>query len=139
MAIATLTSRTRVSTLAETALNVRVVLQPNTYYTCPTGKKAIIKGRVTCTGLGAAAEARFSVAGVILFRWIANVGTTTNTSIPDGTSVIVQGNSVRLEPPINTYRTFEVTLAAGDTLISSQDSGTNSEFNLFASVLELPI
>jgi len=137
MAIATLTSRTRVATLPETALNGRVVLQPNTWYTCPTGKKAIVKGRVTCTGLGAAAQARFSVAGTIMFRWEAQ-GTGINVSVPDDTAIYYQANGTQFETPLSVYRSFEVTLEAGDTIITSQDSGTNSEFNLFAQVLELP-
>lgn len=137
MAISSLTSRTKVTTLAETALNGRVVLQPNTWYTCPSGKKAIVKGKVTCTGLGAATEGRFSVAGTIMFRWEAVTGTPKDFSVPDNTSVYFGGFTLR-QTPLNTFMLFEVTLEAGDTIITSQDSGTNAEFNLFASVLELP-
>jgi len=137
MAIATLTSRTKVSTLAETALNGRVVLQPNTWYTCPTGKKTIVKGKVTCTGLGAAAQARFSVAGTIMYRWETG-SAATSVAVPDDTAKYFTAASAEFETPLGVYRTFEVTLEAGDTIITSHDSGTNSEFNLFASVLELP-
>jgi len=116
----------------------RTVVQTTTWYTCPAGKKAIVKGRVTCTGLGAAAEGRFSAAGTIMFRWIANVSTGVSFSIPDSTSQIVNGSSILSNPPINVYRNFEVELAAGETIETSQDSGTNAEFNVFATSQETP-
>jgi len=136
MAIASLISRTRVSTLPETPLNGRVVLQPNTWYTCPTGKKAIVKGRVTCTGLGAASEARFSVAGVIMHRWEALSNIISGSFSVDGQYNDNQANFKNAAP--NVYINFDVTLDAGETIITSQNSGTNAEFNLFSSVLELP-
>jgi len=138
MAIAQLTSRTQVSTLVETSLNGRVVLQPNTWYTCPAGKKAIVKGRVTCTGTGAAAEARFSIAGVIMFRFAVFGGNVAQV-FPDGTANYTNTTpTVINSTPLNVFREFETTLAAGETIITSQDSGTNAEFNLFGSVKELP-
>jgi len=130
-------STNAVSTIPETAINDRTVLQPNTLYTCPANKKAKVKGRVVCTGLGAAAEARFSVAGIIMFRWIVN-----NVNglgiIPDSTSQIVNTAGNAFDPPINTYRTFDVNLEAGETIVTSQDSGTNSEFNTWMKVQESP-
>jgi len=124
---------------ADFAINVRTLSTPQTYYTCPNGKVARVQGRVTCTGLGAALQARFSIAGIIFFRWSGNVGTGVSFSIPDATSVVISGNSSRLEPVINTYRVFDQTLNAGETVESSQSSGTNSEFNLFMTVTEKPI
>jgi len=66
-----------------TEINGRVVLQPNVWYTCPTGKVATVKGKVTCTGLGAASQARCSVAGIIKYRWEAIVGGTVRIPYPD--------------------------------------------------------
>jgi len=137
MAIATLTPRTRVTTLAETALNVRTTLQPHTYYTCPAGKKAIVKGRVTCTGTGAATEGRFLINAIIIFRWEVDALNTTSV-VPDETSFVKNSGAVRTETPLEVFRSFDITLAAGETISTNQDSGTNAEFDLFASVLELP-
>jgi len=133
------------SIIAKTALqknptigiNVRTILQPNTYYTCPAGKVATVKGRVVCTGLGAAAEARFLIDGVITYRWQAN-NTGISLVLVDNTSQIQQQNSTLVDPPINTYREFQFTLNAGESFSTDQSSGTNAEFNVFAEVTENP-
>jgi len=131
-------STNSVSTIPVTPINDRTIIQPNTLYTCPAGKKAKVKGRVTCTGLGAAAEARFSAAGVIMFRWGAAF-TGQDFSLVDDTAVWFDDLSNLRNTPINVYRTFEFALAAGETIVTSQDSGTNSEFNTWMEVQEAPI
>jgi len=120
-------------------INGRVILQPNTWYTCPAGKKAIVKGSVVCTGTGAGAEARFAVAGTIKYRWIPDPGSqTAGMTLPRNISVLVNALGNTTFPWINTEQEFNVELAAGETIVTSQDSGTNAEFNLFASVQETP-
>jgi len=109
-------------------INGRVVLQPNIWYTCPTGKKAIVKGRVQCTGRGAAATAHFTAAGVIMFQW--------------GSQAAGQGwetSPRNLSEPTDEFAFFEVELAAGETILTDQSSGTNAEFNMWASVQETPV
>jgi len=139
LAIATLTSRTRVATFPEVALNARQVgSMPHTWYTCPAGKKAIIKGKITCTEEGAATETQFVAAGVIMFRFEKVSIGFVNTSITDDSEIVYSANGTQFVTPENVYMHFEVTLAAGETILSQQNSGDNSEFNLFASVLELP-
>jgi len=119
------------SVIPEFEINDRVVLQPNTWYTCPAGKKARVKGQVQCTSRGAAATATITIAGIIMFQWTFGTGHTSGDDY------------------INTPRTlstaaggqlgfFEVDLVAGDTIVTSQNSGTNAEFNLWACVKESP-
>jgi len=113
-------------------INGRVVLQPNTWYTCPTGKKAIVKGRVQCTGRGAAANASFRAAGTEMFRWDNNSTLGGNTQnyldSPRGLTTLDGGQ----------FALFEVELAAGEIIETTQNTGTNAEFNLWASVQESP-
>lgn len=97
----------------------RVVLQPHTWYTCPAGKKAIVEGKVVCTGLGAAASVRANAAGVRFVEW-------------QGAAV---GDKILV---IQTYHEFKIQLAAGETLDTSQDSGTNGEIDMFCEVQETP-
>ena len=107
-------------------VNGRVVVQPNTWYTCPANKKAIARGWVQCTGRGAAAVANFVVGGDTLFKW------TTTNYLADYTSNpwnLTTNNSGQLAK-------FEIELEAGDTIETTQDSGTNAEFNVFMEVTE---
>jgi len=108
---------------------VRTVVQPTTWYTCPAGKKAIVKGFVQCTGNGAAATTDFKARGEIMFRWVA------------GATVV----GSHLETPRNLkysveqFAEFKTELAAGDIIETVQNTGTNSEFNVFADVQETPV
>ena len=106
----------------------RVVIQPETWYTCPAGKRAICKGRVQCTNVGAAAFASFLAAGTIMFQW--------------GTGA--SGVGWELEPRqlssiVDEFALFDVELAAGEIIQTTQNTGTNAEFNLWMEVLELPV
>jgi len=116
----------------------RTVVQPTTWYTCPAGKKAIVKGKVTCTGTGAGAEGRFVAGGTIMYRWTGSAVTGTNVAVIDDTATYFQANGTQFNTPLNVFRTFEVQLAAGETIQTTQDSGTNAEFNVFAEVQESP-
>jgi len=130
MALPQIISRNISQKIPSFEINGRVVIQPNTWYTCPTGKKAIIKGKVSCTGLGAAADVDFVVASVIMFTW-------------DRTTAVVD-NAVNAPQTLTTggggqFAEFEVELAAGETLVTQQNTGTNAEINLFASVIETSV
>lgn len=103
-----------------TAINVRRVVSPFTFYTCPTGKKAIVKGKAVCTGLGAAASVRLNAAGIQIVEWAA----------------AAVGNKILV---IQTYFEFEIQLNAGETLDYSQDAGVNGELNVNATVQETPV
>lgn len=111
-------------------INDRIVLQPHTWYTCPTGKKAIVKGSVQCTDRGAAANASFEAAAVVMFIWDRNTALIGNWQ--DNPRVLTTINSGQLA-------FFEVELSAGQFIRTIQNSGTNAEFNIFASVQETPI
>jgi len=117
----------------------RTVVQPTTWYTCPAGKKAIVKGKVTCTNTGAGAEGRFVAGGVTMFRFGAFAGNVAQVFPDDTASYTNTTPTVFNRTPLDVFRIFEVQLAAGETIQTTQDSGTNAEFNVFAEVQESPI
>jgi len=125
MALPQIISRNQAQKIQSFEINGRVVLQPNTWYTCPTGKKAIVEGRVQCTGRGAAATADFIVAGVIMFRW-------TSAGTPRGYELSPRD----LASGDDEFAFFKFELSAGDTVVTDQDAGTNAEFNVWADVIE---
>jgi len=127
MALPQIVSRNQAQKIQSVEINGRVVIQPNTWYTCPTGKKAIVKGRVQCTGLGAAATADFNAAAILMFRWSnASAAVLGYLDNPRSLTTAVGGQ----------FALFEVELAAGETITTTQNTGTNSEFNVWASVIE---
>jgi len=121
-------------------INGREVLQPNIWYTCPLGKIARVRGKITCTGTGAGTEGRFIVATIIMFRWLGLIpGGTANLVWPDDTAQWEDNAGATQNTPINVYRIFDITLSAGQTIVTDQNAGTNAEFNLFAEVVESPV
>lgn len=129
MALPQIISRNQSQKIQSFEINGRVLIQPNTWYTCPTGKKAIVKGSVTCTSRGAAVNADFNVAGIVMFSW-------------DQAGAIAAGiDYINAPTDLSTvgggqYAFFEVELAAGDIIQTTQNTGTDAEFNVFASVIE---
>lgn len=124
-------SRNQAQKISSVEINGRVVLQPNTWYTCPAGKKAIVKGRVQCTSRGAAANADFNAAGVLMFSWNNVSSPSANTTWETAPRALTTLNGGQ-------FALFEVELAAGETITTTQNTGTNAEFNLWASVTETP-
>jgi len=101
------------------------VIQPTIWYTCPTGKIAIVKGSVTCQDTGAGANADINFAGVRYARWLATGGDT-DVVILDS---LAEGAIIH----------FENDLEAGDTIETVQDSGTNAQFKFQAVIEEFNI
>lgn len=99
------------------------VLQPFTWYTCPANKKAIIKGTCVCRNLGAAASANLVLAGVNDASWKTTGGIDINKRDDLATDQVVS---------------FEVQLDAGETMLTNQNTGTNAEFQVNATVQESP-
>jgi len=127
MTLPQIISRNQIQRIPTTALNVRKVLSGGTdgdFYTCPTGKKAIIKGTAQCTGLGAAASVDLNVATISIAEWNASGGF--DPFNPQSLAV-------------DALFPFEVQLNAGDILQYSQNTGTNAEMNMNAEILETPI
>jgi len=124
-------SRNVAQRLASVAINTRTTTQPVTHYTCPTGQKAHIKGRVQCTGRGAASTADFIPAGTVMFRWSKTSAPGTSENYIDTPRALSTGNGGQ-------FALFEFDLAAGETIVTDQDSGTNAEFNLWMEVTESP-
>jgi len=138
MALPQVISRNQAQRISSRAINDRVVLQPETWYTCPAGKKAHVEGSFVCTGLGAAAEAHVIIATIITNRWIAATATP-SMPIPRGMTAYYDAANNLVDPPIGTEQLIDVDLAAGETIVTDQDSGTNSEFNGFLKVTETPV
>jgi len=124
-----LTTRNSNQIIPTFEINGRVILQPNTWYTCPVGKKAIVKGQVQCTSTGAAANASFSAAGVVMFTWLSGAA-----AVGDYIS-----HPRALTDQFSQFAFFDVELSAGDIIQTSQNTGTNAEFNLWAEVQETPV
>jgi len=127
MALPQIISRNQLQRIATSAINVRKVLSGGTdgdFYTCPTGKKAIIKGTAQCTGAGASATIDLVVATVSIAEWQSSGGAFDPFN-PQGLA-------------INALFPFEVQLDAGDILQYTQNTGTNAEMNMNAEVLETP-
>jgi len=129
MALPQIISRNVAQKLAGISITARVVLQPHTWYTCPTGKKARVKGTVQCTGFGASANTSFNVSGVEMYRW-NGTGATKNYLESPRDLQVVDGGQMAL---------FDIELAAGDIVETTQNTGTNAEFNVWADVEETPI
>jgi len=138
MALPQVISRNQLQKIQSRGINNRVVLQPETWYTCPTGKKAHVEGSFVCTGLGAAAEAHVIIAGIITNRWIAATATG-SMAIPRGMTKYMDGSNNLTDPPIDTEQLIDVDLVAGEAIVTDQTTGTNSEFNGFLKVTETPI
>lgn len=122
MGLPQIISRNIVQGIPTTTINLRKVLTGGTdgdWYTCPTGKRAIIKGKAVCTGLGAAANVNLKAGGLQICQWKASAV---------GDLILV----------IQTYFPFEVQLDAGDKLLYDQDSGTNGEMNMICQIQETP-
>jgi len=98
---------------------------PITYYTCPTGKIAVIKGSWICDDTGAAAVVDLNSAGISIAEVQATGGVITLTT-PQNLAEDV------LYP-------FEADLVAGETLTCTQDSGTNATTKLFIVIEEFNI
>lgn len=116
-------ARNVVQKIPSQPINLRVVIQPNTWYTCPAGQKAIIKGFATCTGTGAAANTTLRGNSVTIKRCLAAGGGT---------------NSWDRDIAPNITFPFEIQLAAGEILDTIQDVGTNAEWEMQAEVTESP-
>jgi len=102
---------------------VNDVVQPTTWYTCPTGKVATVKGTCTCIDTGAAAIATLSFAGVVYATWLAT-----------------GGSSVLLDDLAEQFvLVWTANLAAGETIITDQDSGTNAQFKVQMEIEEFNI
>jgi len=113
MALPVIISRNQLQKIPTTALNVRKVNEsPAEFYTCPTGKKAVITGGCLCTGLGAASEVRLLANAIAVIRY--------------------DSGDLLVSVP------FTCSLDAGETLAKGQNSGTNGELDLTCSVLETP-
>jgi len=119
-------------------ININTTLQPHVYYTCPAGKVAKVKGTVSCISTGAGAEGRFLIDGVITYRWVLVPGGGSNYFFPRDLDTWKDVAGVLRNAPINTFRSFEFTLNAGEDFNTDQDAGTNAQFKVFAEIVENP-
>lgn len=96
---------------------------PITFYTCPAGKIAVIKGTIVCSSTGAAATVDFNVAGISLCEWQASGGGT-DPNVPQD---LVVGFLFH----------FEVNLSAGETIATNMSSGSNANTTINIVIEEL--
>jgi len=107
------------------AINTRRVVSPYTFYTCPAGFKAVIKGSAVCDGNGAAVDINLWAALIKICRW------TTASCVASGAN----NKSLCLGTPF----IFEIQLDAGDIVMYDQNTGTNAEIDFTATVKETPV
>jgi len=89
---------------------------PLTYYTCPAGKIAKIKGTWICNDTGAAATVDLNVAGTS-YAEVQASGGGTDPNIPQD---LAEGLLFK----------FEIQINATETLACSQNTGTNANTRL---------
>jgi len=115
----------------EQKTNERVLFQQNTsahpitYYTCPAGKIAKIKGTWNCLDTGSAGVVDL-IAGGISIAEVQATGGGVDINIP-------QDLAENLNFP------FEANLVALETLVTAQDSGTNANTIINAIIEEFNI
>lgn len=119
-----------VQKIPEFEINDRIVLQPKTWYTCPAGKKAIVSGRVQCTGLGAASTVDFLIAAVTMFRWVTGAAIGDYLQNPRNLSTVNGGQFALFD---------DIELSAGNVILTTQNVGTNAEVNLWAKIQETSV
>jgi len=119
------------------SINLRTTVQPTTYYTCPAGKVATVKGLVRCDDRGAAANATLEIAGINYCVWDNNLVKQPSTQgmgwdyskfRPD--NLTTQGGGQGC--------TVDFVLNAGEAVITKQNSGTNASFDVFLEITESP-
>jgi len=109
-----------------------ITVTPDILYTCPPGKKAIVKGIVRCVDRGTAAQGRFIAKGVILYRWDRNTFQTTTlhpawSERPDTMSTNSGGE----------FAVIDLVLEAGENITVAGNTGVNSQFKTNLQVREL--
>jgi len=100
-----------------------ILVQPHTWYTCPAGKKARVKGWCFCESGGAAVTMDL-VAVQSIAEWQASGGNA-NQNEPQNLALLVRFD-------------FDVILNAGEILQTTQNTGTNAEFHIVAEAHETP-
>jgi len=125
MALPQVISRNPIQKQNERQLLQNDVLQPTTYYTCPAGKIARIKGTWLCEDTGAAATVDLNAAGIS----IAEVQATGGGTDPNVPQDLAEG---LLFP-------FDIILVATETLDVSQNTGTNADTLINAVITESPV
>lgn len=114
-----------VQKLPTDAINVRRTVSPFTFYECPVGFKAVVKGTALVDNFGAGTTVSLKGAGVFIAQWIF-------------TSCVV-GNFDVKKLCLGTQFKFEIQLDAGDIVEYIQNSGTNASIDFTATVQETPI
>jgi len=124
----TLVARNTAQKLGEIVLNLNgpvVTGSSLIIYTCPAGKRAEIKGHLEVTTTGAADRADLNIAGIDVAEWQATGGGTI-LAVPQD---LAEGVAFP----------FEQIMDAGETIVISQNSGTNANFRGNIKIKELPI
>lgn len=101
------------------------VVQPTVWYTCPAGKIAILTGTCEGASTGSAATIDLNFAGVSYAEWQFSGG----------------GSDINFLQNLSTGMTikFEARLEGGETMETTQNTGTNAQFKVQFTVEEFII
>lgn len=122
--VSEITTLNSVQKIPTVGINIRRTLSPFAFYTCPAGKKAVIKGSAVVDNTGAAVTVDLNAAGNSIAEWQFSGGGT-DPNVPQDLA-------------LGTLFKFEIQLDAGETLDYSQNTGTNASINVNAMVQETP-
>ena len=126
MALPVVVARNQVQKTNKRTFALRTdVTQPETWYTCPAGKIAILKGTCSCESTGAAATTDLNFAGVSYAEWQFSGGGTDINFLQN----LTVGMTIK----------FEAQLAGGETMVTDQNTGSNANFKIQFEVEEFNI
>jgi len=125
MALPQIVSRNQTQKLSTIQLLESIGLSPATFYTCPAGKKAIVKGYAVGTTFNAANNMSLLAGGITIATWV-NAGSDASQIFP-----LIMAIGVRFD--------FEVQLAAAETINYTQDTGTDAIMVINATVQETSV
>jgi len=118
-----ITARNTSQKIGTSQLLIRRTLSPFTFYTCPAGKRAIIKGVASCDQTGSAAQVRLKVNNIIILEWRSTGG---DPNKPQELRVGDGGN-------------LDVEVEENQSLIYDQNAGTNATMDINAKIQETPL
>jgi len=119
------------------SINLRTTVQPTTYYTCPAGKVARVKGIVRCDDRGAAGVTTLEIAGINYCEWdkatvfqpsTQGMGWDYSKYNPQNLTTFGGGQGATVNHVLN----------AGDSILTKQSSGSNASFEVFLEITESP-
>jgi len=110
-----------------------ITVTPDDLYTCPVGKRAIVKGLVRCVDRGAAGTVNFKANGVIIYVW--NTAAFINNQLHPAWTERPADMTTSGGGEVGVV---DVILEATQTIRVDQSVGTNAQLKVILQVRELP-